>query len=73
VNDWFRENGALFSFGTIAVAGAEMTIEEALEVIRLYQYFIAAKVMRALRGKAEDEGEEGDEFPVIPTAPQKSS
>jgi hypothetical protein len=63
VDDWFKENGALFSFGTMAVAGAEMTIQEALEVIRWYQYFIAAKVMRAIRGKAENEVEEGDEFP----------
>jgi hypothetical protein len=63
VDHWFKENGALFSFGTMAVAGAEMTIQEALEVIRWYQYFIAAKVMRAIRGKAENEGEEGDEFP----------
>jgi len=63
VDDWFRKNGALFSLGTIAVAGAEVAIEEALEVIRWYQYFIAAKVMRAIRGKAEDDGEEDDEFP----------
>jgi hypothetical protein len=63
VDDWFRENGALFSFGAIAVAGAEVAIEEALEVIRWYQHFVAAKVMRAIRGKAEEEGEEGDEFP----------
>jgi hypothetical protein len=63
VDDWFKENGALFSFGTMAVAGAEMAIEEALEVIRWYQYFIAAKVMRAIRGRAENGGEEGHEFP----------
>jgi hypothetical protein len=71
VDDWFRENGAFFSFGTIAVAGAEVAIEEALEVIRWYQYFIAAKVMRAIRGKAEDEGEEGDEFPRDPDGSAK--
>jgi hypothetical protein len=37
-------------------------IEEAFEVIRWYQYFIAAKVARAVRGRMEEEEEKDDEL-----------
>ncbi len=58
---WFKEKGALFSFGTIS--DADVTIDEAIEVIRWYQHLIAVKVMRAIRGKAEEDKEGLDEFP----------
>ena len=60
VEDWFkRTEGLLFE---TAVVGAEgVDLEEAFEVIRWYQYFIAAKVMRAIRGKMEDDEDEDDE------------
>lgn len=50
-------------FIIVTVANQGVDLEEALEVIRWYQYFIAAKVMRAIRGKKEEEEEGGDEFP----------
>jgi len=55
VADWFKGRGELFFFQTTAVVGADegIAIEEALEVIRWYQYFIAAKVMRAIGGCRE--------------------
>lgn len=62
VEDWFRERSG-FPFGTVAVANGSVDLEEAFEVIRWYQYFIAAKVIRAIRGKTEEEGEGGAEFP----------
>ena len=40
-----------------------MDLEETIEVIRWYQYFISAKVIRAVRGQVEEEEEEYDEFP----------
>jgi hypothetical protein len=63
VEDWFREReGLLFETATVVNEGVDL--EEAIEVIRWYQYFIAAKVMRAIRGKMEEEEEERcDEFP----------
>lgn len=61
VEDWFRgREGFFFETGPVANGGVD--IEEALEVIRWYQYFIAAKVMRAIRGRMEEEEERGDEF-----------
>jgi hypothetical protein len=53
--DWFKGRGELFFFQTTAAAGADesIAIGEALEVIRWYQHFIAAKVMRAIRGSME--------------------
>ena len=63
VEDWFGEKGGLF-VETATVVNEGVNLEEAMEVIRWYQYFIAAKVMRAIRGKMEEEEEERyDEFP----------
>jgi len=62
VEDWFKEREGLF-FETATGAADEVDLEEALEVIRWYQYFIAAKVTRAIWGKKEDEEEGCDEFP----------
>ncbi len=53
VEDWFKERGELFFFQTTAGADESIEIEEAGEVIRWYQYFIAPKVMRAIRGCME--------------------
>jgi len=67
--DWFKGRETLF-FETAAAAREGVDLEEALEVIRWYQYFISAKVVRAVRGRVEEEvgdstlREEGcDEFP----------
>ena len=60
--DWFRKRGE-FPFGIVTVAGQGVDLEEAFEVIRWYQYFIAAKVMRAIRGKMGEEEERCDDFP----------
>lgn len=60
--DWFKGREGFF-FETDPAANGGVDIEEAFEVIRWYQYFIAAKVMRAIRGKMEEEEEGGDEFP----------
>jgi hypothetical protein len=62
VEDRFREEETLF-FEAVAAAREGVNLEEALAVIRWYQYFICAKVMRALRGKIEEDEEECDEFP----------
>jgi hypothetical protein len=62
VEDWFKEREGLF-FETADGAPGGVDFEEALEVIRWYQYFIAAKVTRAIRGKMEEEEEGCDEFP----------
>ena len=62
VGDCFKEREGLF-FETADGAPEGVDFEEALEVIQWYQYFIAAKVMRAIRGKKEEDEEEGDEFP----------
>jgi hypothetical protein len=61
VEDWFRERESLF-FEAATVANDGVNLEEAFEVIRWYQYFIAAKVTRAVRGKMEEEVERYDEF-----------
>ena len=62
VEDWLKEKETLF-FETAAAAREGVNLEEALEVTRWYQYFIAAKVIRAVRGKVEDDEERADEFP----------
>jgi hypothetical protein len=62
VQDWFKKMEEL-PFGIVTVAGQGVDLEEAFEVIRWYQYFIAAKVVRAIRGKKEEEEEGDDEFP----------
>ena len=61
VEDWFSGKERLF-FETPALSNEEVNLEEGIEVIRWYQYFIAAKVIRAVRGKIEEE-ERFDEFP----------
>ena len=62
VEDWFQEREEHL-IETATVLSEEVNLEEALEVIRWYQYFIAAKAMRAILGKMEDEKDGGDEFP----------
>jgi hypothetical protein len=62
VEDWVKERETLF-FETAAAAREGVNLEEAFEVIRWYQYFISAKIFRALRGKVEDDEERDDEFP----------
>jgi hypothetical protein len=61
VEEWFNGKERLF-FDTAALSNEEVNLEEAIEVIRWYQYFIAAKVIRAVRGKIDEE-ERDDEFP----------
>ena len=61
VEDWFRERKTLF-FEIAAAAREGVSLEEAIEVIRWYQYFICAKVMRAVRGNIEEKEERCDEF-----------
>jgi hypothetical protein len=60
--DWFERRETLF-FEVAAAAREGVRIEEAIEVIRWYQYFIGAKVMRAVRGNIEEKEERCDEFP----------
>ena len=60
VEEWFRGRETLF-FEMAAAAREGVSLEEAIEVIRWYQYFICAKVMRAVRGKIEEEEERCDE------------
>ena len=62
IDDWFKEKETLF-FETVAAAREGVSLDETFEVIRWYQYFISAKIFRALRGKAEDDEEGDDEFP----------
>jgi hypothetical protein len=61
VEDWLTGRETLF-FETAAAAREGIDLEEAFEVIQWYQYFIAAKIVRAVRGKVEEEEEIGDEF-----------
>jgi len=61
VEDWFKER-EMFSFGIPSVVNEGVDVEEAFEVIRWYPYFIAAKVIRAIRGKKEEEEARCDEF-----------
>ena len=62
VEDWFRGRETLF-FETVAAAREGVSLDEAVEVIQWYQYFICAKVMRAVRGGVEEEKEGCDGFP----------
>jgi hypothetical protein len=62
VEDWLKERETLF-FETAAAAREGVNLEEAFEVIQWYQYFISAKIIRAVRGKGEDDEEGDDEFP----------
>jgi hypothetical protein len=60
--DWFGRKETLF-FEVAPAAREGVSVEEAIEVIRWYQYFIGAKVMRAVRGSLEEKEERYDEFP----------
>ena len=60
VVDWFKGKEDLFFFPIAAVPDVSVKIEEAVEVIRWYQFFIAAKVMRAIRGSIEERGTDPD-------------
>jgi hypothetical protein len=60
--EWFKEKETIF-FEAVSAARDGVDLDEAIEVIRWYQYFICAKVMRAVRGIIEDDEEEDDEFP----------
>jgi hypothetical protein len=60
--DWFGRRETPF-FEVAAAAREGVSVEEAIEVIRWYQYFICAKVMRAVRGNIEEKEERCDEFP----------
>jgi hypothetical protein len=62
VEDWFKGRETLF-FETAAAAREGVNLDEAFEVIRWYQYFVSAKIIRAVRGKVEDDEEGEDEFP----------
>lgn len=62
VGDWLKEKEGLF-FEMVVPATEGVDLEEAFEVIRWYQYFIGAKVTRAILGKMEEEAEGCDEFP----------
>ena len=61
VDDWFKETETLF-FEIAAAAREGVSLDEAIEVIRWYQYFICSKVMRAVRGSIEEKEERCDEF-----------
>ncbi len=62
VEDWLKEREDRLLEAT-PLPDNELNLEEAVEVIRWYQYFIAAKAMRAIHGKVEDEKDGDDEFP----------
>ncbi len=62
VEDWFKVRETLF-FEMAAAAREGVSLDDAIEVVRWYQYFICAKVMRAIHGKSEDEEEGCGEFP----------
>ena len=62
VKDWFKKMEEM-PFGIVTVGGESVDLKEAFEVIQWYQYFIAAKIFRAVRGKKEEEEDEDDEFP----------
>jgi len=61
VEDWVKRREGL-PFEAASVGGEGVDIEEAFEVIQWYQYFIAAKVARAVRGRMEEEEEKDDEL-----------
>jgi hypothetical protein len=60
VEAWVKRREGLL-FETASVGGGGVDIDEAFEVIRWYEYFIAAKVARAIRGRMEEE-ERDDEL-----------
>jgi hypothetical protein len=62
VKEWIDEKETLF-FETAAAARDGVDLDEAVEVIQWYQYFICAKITRAVRGKVDEEEEKDDEFP----------
>jgi len=62
VEDWLKKKEA-FLFETAAASREGVDLDEAFEVIRWYQSFVCAKIMRAIRGAMEDKEEPCDEFP----------
>lgn len=60
VEDWVKRREGLL-FETALVGGGGVDIDEAFEVIRWYEYFIAAKIARAIGGRMEEE-ERDDEL-----------
>jgi len=62
VEDWFTRRETLF-FETADAAREGVSLDEAMEVIRWYQHFIWVKLMRAVRGKLDEDEEGDDEFP----------
>jgi len=62
VENWFKEKETFF-FETVSASRDGVDLDEAIEVIRWYQYFVCAKVMRAVRGEIVEKEEEDDEFP----------
>ena len=66
VEDWFGKEFA--AENAIAPSGDDVTIYDAAEVVRWYQFFIAVKLVRALTGAGEtDEAEEEEEDDGDPT------
>lgn len=57
VEDWFKERETLF-FETVSAARDGVDLDETVEVIRWYQYFICTKVMRAVRGTIVEEDDQ---------------
>ena len=75
VDDWFDSAGDLFAqpedelnqkelltIPTVGPAVESAGLEEAVQVVRWYQHLIYAKLMRAVRGRLEEEAEINDEF-----------
>ncbi len=62
VEDWFKKRETLF-FETAAAAREGVSLDDAVEVIRWYQYFICAKAIRAIHGESQEKEEGMDEFP----------
>lgn len=75
VDDWFDSAGDLFgqpedeqnpkellTIPTVSAAGESPGPEEAVQVVRWYQHLIYAKLMRAVRGRLEEEAETNDEL-----------
>lgn len=60
VDEWFKESEQLFFFPSAGAEDESIKLEDAVEIIRWYQYFIAAKVMRAVRGSLEGPDDDCD-------------
>ncbi len=60
VEEWFKGRETPFLLERVAAAKQGIDLDEAIEVIRWYQSFICAKVMRAVRGEIEDDEERSE-------------